>query len=101
MVGDADQQVFIERRSHRSTAQRLWSVADDLGYGQWFVPEVKYRVLDDHLPFARRGIPSVLVIDMGYAYHHTTADTADKVSPLSLERVGRTLEAFLKSSRVD
>jgi len=91
----------VEKRSHQDTAQRLWSVVDELGYGQWFVPEVKYRVLNDPLPFARRGIPSVLVIDMDYAYHHTTADTADKVSPLSLERVGRTLEAFLKSSRID
>jgi glutaminyl-peptide cyclotransferase len=101
MVGDADQQIFIERRSHRDTARRLWNVAGELGYREWFVPEVKYRVLDDHLPFAKQGIPSVLVIDMDYAYHHTTADTADKVSPLSLERVGRTLEVFLKSSRVD
>jgi hypothetical protein len=41
------------------------------------------------------------VIDMDYAYHHTTDDTPDKVSPLSLERVGRTLEAFLKSSGID
>jgi glutaminyl-peptide cyclotransferase len=101
MVGDADQQIFIERRSHQDAARRLWSVADELGYGEWLVPEVKYRVLDDHLPFARHGVPSVLVIDMDYAYHHTTADTADKVSPLSLERVGRTLETFLKSSRID
>jgi glutaminyl-peptide cyclotransferase len=101
MVGDADQRIFMEKRSHRDATRRLWSVAGELGYGEWFVPEVKYRVLDDHLPFARRGIPSVLMIDMDYAYHHTTADTADKVSPLSLERVGRTLEAFLKSSRID
>jgi glutaminyl-peptide cyclotransferase len=101
MVGDADQQIFIERRSHQDTTRRLWNVAGELGYGEWFVPETRYRILDDHLPFARHGIPSVLVIDMDYAYHHTTADTADKVSPLSLERVGRTLEAFLKSSRID
>jgi hypothetical protein len=65
------------------------------------VPEVKYQVPDDHLPFLRQGIPSVLVIDMDYAYHHTTANMADKVSPLSPERVGRTLEVFLRSSRVD
>jgi glutaminyl-peptide cyclotransferase len=101
MVGDADQQIFMEKRSHQDATRRLWDIAGELGYGEWFVPEMKYRVLDDHLPFARRSIPSVLVIDMDYAHHHTTADTADKVSPLSLERVGRTLEAFLKSSKVD
>jgi glutaminyl-peptide cyclotransferase len=57
MVGDADQKLFIERRSHRNTAQRLWSVAGELGYGQWFVPEIRHRVLDDHVPFARHGVP--------------------------------------------
>ena len=72
-----------------------------MGYGDWFVPETRYRILNDHVPFARRGMPSVLVIDIDYTYHHTTADTADKVRPLSLERVGGTLEVFLRSSRVD
>jgi hypothetical protein len=35
------------------------------------------------------------MIDFDYPYWHTLADTADKVSPTSLERVGRTLEAWV------
>jgi hypothetical protein len=31
-----------------------------------------------------------------YPYWHTLEDTADKVSPTSLERVGRTLEVWLE-----
>ncbi len=53
-------------------------------------------MIDDHLPFARRGIPTVDIIDFDYPYWHTVEDTADKASPESLERVGRTLETWLE-----
>jgi Zn-dependent M28 family amino/carboxypeptidase len=53
-------------------------------------------MLDDHVPFRERGIPAIDIIDFDYPYWHTTQDTADKVSAESLERVGRTLEAFLE-----
>jgi hypothetical protein len=54
-------------------------------------------MIDDHIPFAVRGIPAVDLIDFDYPYWHTTADTIDKISAESLERVGRTLETFLES----
>jgi glutaminyl-peptide cyclotransferase len=53
-------------------------------------------MLDDHVPFAQRGIPAVDVIDFDYPYWHTTQDTPDKVSAGSLERVGRVLEVWLE-----
>ncbi len=49
---------------------------------------------DDHLPFLRRGVPSLDVIDSDYGphtasmpdgYHHTAQDTLDKISPKSLQ----------------
>ena len=54
---------------------------------------------DDHLPFVKRGVPSLDVIDLDYGYgnvfHHTAQDTLDKLSPRSLEIVGNTtLEAL-------
>jgi Zn-dependent M28 family amino/carboxypeptidase len=51
--------------------------------------------MDDHVPFLRRGIPAVDIIDFDYPYWHTTRDTPDKVSAESLERVGRVLEWWL------
>ena len=54
-------------------------------------------MLDDHTPFAQAGIPAVDIIDFDYPYWHTVADTADKLSPASLERVGRTLETYLQT----
>ncbi len=102
MVGDADQQFYYERNSDPALSTRLWGVAAQLGYGQYFIPTPRYSMLDDHTPFMQRGIPSVDVIDFDYgpnnSYWHTTADTADKVSAPSLEHVGRTLAAFLQTA---
>lgn len=98
MVGDADQQFYYEGNSDVALQALLWGIASDLGYGDQFIPELKYTMIDDHLPFARAGIPAVDIIDFDYPYWHTTEDTADKASPLSLMRVGRTLEVWLEDS---
>ncbi|NIQ57793.1 MAG: SUMF1/EgtB/PvdO family nonheme iron enzyme, partial [Gemmatimonadetes bacterium] len=58
--------------------------------------EYRWTIYDDHVPFARRGIPAVDIIDFDYPYWHTTQDTPDKVSAESLERVGRLLEVWLE-----
>jgi Zn-dependent M28 family amino/carboxypeptidase len=52
-------------------------------------------MLDDHIPFVERGVPSVLLIDFDYPYWHTLEDTPDKVSPHSLQAVGDTLTAWI------
>lgn len=96
MIGDADQRIFMDRNSNRELSTRLFRLAAELGYEQYFFPVVKYAMIDDHTPFARRGIPAVDLIDFDYPYWHTTADTIDKISAESLERVGRTLQAFLE-----
>ena len=47
---------------------------------------------DDHIPFAQIGVPVADVIDFTYGYnnafHHTTEDTIDKLSPKSLQITG-------------
>lgn len=96
MVGDADQQLYYEGYSDPTLQQTLWQVADDLGYGDRFIPELRHSMIDDHRPFADRGIPTALIIDFDYPYWHTIEDTLDKVSVESLESVGRTLEVWLE-----
>jgi glutaminyl-peptide cyclotransferase len=98
MVGDSDQQIYFDGNSDRALSERIWAIAEQLGYSQYFIPEVRWNMMDDHTPFAHRGIPAVDIIDFDYPYWHTTADTADKVSPDSLERVGRTLQVFLETA---
>ena len=97
MIGDADQQVYYERNSDPGLSQALWGIAGELGYADRIIPEYKYAMLDDHIPFARMGVRAVDMIDFDYPYWHTTQDTPDKVSAESLEAIGRTLEVWLES----
>ncbi len=99
MVGDADQQLYFERNSTRELAEEIWAVAAKLGYGAYFIPEPRHTIIDDHIPFLERLIPAVDIIDFDYPYWHTVEDTADKVSPQSLERVGRTLQVWLEEKQ--
>jgi Zn-dependent M28 family amino/carboxypeptidase len=96
MVGDIDQQFYYELNSDNKLQSYLWQIADTLGYSSYFIQEKKYSIIDDHLPFVQKGIPSVDIIDFDYPYWHTTHDTLDKVSSVSLERIGRVLEYFFE-----
>ena len=97
MVGDTNQDIYLDGNSDPTLSQKVWKVAAQLGYDDHFIPQVKYTMIDDHIPFVQRGIPSVDIIDFDYPYWHTVADTADKVSPDSLERVGQTLQVLLET----
>jgi glutaminyl-peptide cyclotransferase len=96
MIGDVNQELYLEHNSDPVLQTQLWDVAATLGYTDAFIAEYKYAIFDDHVPFARRGIPAVDIIDFDYDYWHTTHDTPDKVSPESLERVGRVVEVWLE-----
>jgi glutaminyl-peptide cyclotransferase len=95
MIGDANLDIYKELNSNPQLTDQIWGQADRLGYSQYFIPQPKYRMLDDHIPFLDAGIPAVDIIDFDYPYWHTTSDTADKVSAQSLKIVGDTLLAWL------
>lgn len=96
MVGDANQDIYYERNSDKELQEILWNIAARLGYRQWFIPEFRWAMTDDHTPFLKRGIRAIDIIDFDYPPWHTTQDTADKVSAESLERVGRVLETWVE-----
>jgi Zn-dependent M28 family amino/carboxypeptidase len=95
MIGDADLDIYMEHNSDPALTAQIWDVAKSLGYEHAFIPQPKYRVLDDHLPFIEKGLKAVDIIDLDYPYWHTIDDTPDKVSAQSLEIVGKTLLAWL------
>jgi Zn-dependent M28 family amino/carboxypeptidase len=91
MIGDADLQIDQEEHSVRQAPEivaRVWDAAAQLGYANYFRPQVWGPIMDDHVPFLRRGWRVVDVIDITYPYHHTTEDTIDKISARSLKVVG-------------
>ncbi|MBI4420484.1 MAG: M28 family peptidase [Gemmatimonadetes bacterium] len=95
MVGDADLTIYQEGNSVANApevVERVWTRAEELGYGRVFRPSVGYTVNDDHVTLQNAGIRAIDVIDFEYGpdnrYWHTPEDTIDKVSAKSLEIVG-------------
>jgi Zn-dependent M28 family amino/carboxypeptidase len=99
MIGDADLNIYLEKNSNVAIRTEIWSMAASLGYGDVFINEEKFSMLDDHTPFLEKNIPAVDIIDFDYPYWHTTQDTPDKVSAGSLQAVGDTLWHWVVSGQ--
>jgi glutaminyl-peptide cyclotransferase len=101
MIGDKDLSVARETGSTRWLQDFIAQAARELGYGQYFF-HYEAGIVDDHVPFLESGIAAVDVVDAMYGrmgsgfdsmgeFHHSNTDTMDKISPHSLEVVGRTV----------
>src|SRR5229473_5228108 len=94
MVGDADLNIERDSNSTAWLEDVVYEAASRLGYQSHFFART-LAVSDDHLPFVKRGVPCADLIDFNYGYKdvfwHTTQDTVDKLSPKSLEIVGKTI----------
>jgi len=95
MVGDLDPRFPIEGHSAEYApvlAQKVWQVAHDLGYASFFPASVGGRILDDHLPLNRAGLPTIDVIDFEYGpgnvLWHTPQDIPENTSAETLRMVG-------------
>ena len=111
MVGDADLQIYQEKFSMRWRDTRpivvdIWKTAKRLGVTE-FIPRRRHEIRDDHLMLHDVAkIPACNIIDFDYgpmgtrrSYWHTTHDTPDKCSALSLAKVGWVVHEWLKSLR--
>ena len=98
MVADANLQIYQEVNSRRlapKVVQQVWATAKRLGISE-FRASARHEVRDDHLPLNQiAGIPTIDIIDFDYpspqirqTYWHTTEDTADKCSAISMAHVG-------------
>ena len=89
MVGDKDLEIFKETYSVASGSElldRIYEMSRRQKVYQ-FNEKNKHTIRDDHLPFIRLGIPSILLIDFDYPHWHKLSDTLDKCSSESLEAV--------------
>jgi glutaminyl-peptide cyclotransferase len=101
MIGDKDLNVARETGSSGWLQNFIAQAANRLGYSKYFF-QYETNIIDDHISFIHVGIPAVDVVDAEYGrmgvrfdamgeFHHSNADTMDKVSQHSLEVVGRTI----------
>ena len=98
MIGDRDLRIPKEGNSVEKAGDvvdRVWQVAGELGYAQYFTPDNIGPITDDHMPLLAKGLPVIDVIDLDYPWHHTPDDTIDKVSSISLKIVGDVAWAML------
>jgi len=96
MIADRHLNVLRESNSTSWLSDLVFNNARELGYAAAFSGG-RFPVEDDHLPFLRKGVPAVDIIDLTpfRSYHHTAQDTIDKCSPESLTVIGRVVLATL------
>lgn len=91
MVGDKELNIVRDTNSSPQLTELVQKAASNLGVQSHFLRRTT-TVLDDHLPFAKLGVPVIDLIDFEYGYAnafwHTQHDTTDKVSANSLQIVG-------------
>lgn len=97
MIGDKDLNIDRDANSTPWLLDLLATAGKNTGHAA-YVFKNSNSVMDDHLPFQRRGVPVLDVIDLEYGpptqehpeggYHHTALDTLDKVSARSLQITG-------------
>lgn len=94
MTGDKDLDILLELNSTPSLRSLVWQTAKDSGYGKYFL-ESGFATEDDHIPFLRRGVNALDLIDFNYGpnnqFWHTEQDTMDKLGAHSFDVVGNVL----------
>jgi len=100
MIGDKDLEIQRESQSTDWLVALVRQAVKKFGYERYFF-KTEIAVEDDHLPFVRRGVPSIDIIDLNYgpnnSYHHTDKDTMDKISAHSLTIDG---DVFMETIRL-
>ncbi|HWQ55859.1 MAG TPA: M28 family peptidase [Bryobacteraceae bacterium] len=94
MIGDKELGIMKELNSSPRLTALVWDTAQRLGYNKYFL-ESGGATEDDHIPFLRRGVESLDLIDFDKNYWHTPNDTMDKLSAHSFGVVGTVLMKVL------
>ena len=95
-VGAAGQLFYHDAAADSALQDALWQAATDLGWGDTFVAEIRPPDPGVQTPLQAAGAPTAAIAGLDYPYAATTLDTQDKLDAVTLERVGRTLEAWLE-----
>ena len=89
MIGVKKLDIQKESNSTPWLMDTAWSTAIEQGMQDILTKGPPADIQDDHLPFLDVGIPSIDIISWNYDPWHTEGDTLDKLSSLSIEKVGK------------
>ncbi len=100
MVFDIDAHIFIYPEERRLTTE-VFRLGSSRGWAPFTTdkPQRLKYIISDHYPFARRGVPSCLLIDLDYPQWHTQDDTPQAVSAASLGITEAALLLYLSRFR--
>jgi glutaminyl-peptide cyclotransferase len=90
-VGDRELSIPREAYSAPNLWRRLRSAARRVGALGVFPAETDGPVVDDHLPFIQKNVPSIDVIDFDFPCWHRRCDDMSAVSRRSVDLVGETV----------
>jgi hypothetical protein len=88
-----------EANSDPAVWARLRRAARAVGVGAVFPPGKAAGIFDDHIPYARLGVPSIDLIDFGYACFHERCDRPDRLDVRSLDATGEALVRMFRDWR--
>lgn len=107
MIGDKDLTVTIPRNTTKKLAALAFEAATAEGIRNKF-GLARGDVLDDHVPFYERGVPTLNLIDFEYGsapglndYWHTEQDSLANISAESLHHIGRVTLRILNALAAD
>ena len=108
MVGAKNARFAFEQYSmavNSNLMQKIWKLAQDMGYGNYFVSENTGGVHDDHISVINHaGIPMIDIINKTAEgtfapYHHTHNDDISIIDRRTLKAVGQVMLAVIYNSQ--
>jgi hypothetical protein len=96
-VGDKRLSTPRESNSDIELWNKLRAAAETVGTERHYPDETQDPISDDHIPFLRRGVPAIDLIDFDFDCWHETCDDLSAVSRESLDVTGETVRELLAS----
>ena len=96
-VGDRELTIRYESNSSAALWRRLRDAARRAGAIRFFPEGNQGAISDDHIPFLRRGVPSIDLIDFDFPCWHRRCDDMSAVSARSVNAVGETVVRLVRA----
>jgi len=99
MVGGSNAQFTQDELSRKyapNVVNKVWSIAGEIGYGNYFINVTSGSLVDDHFWINQAGIPAIDVIHYSdaagfYSNWHTQLDNLNNIDRNTLKAVGQTM----------